>query len=36
MRNVLITNLYLQKYTGSELHVIDIANEFKKKGTRLL
>lgn len=32
MRNVLITNLYLQKYTGSELHVIDIANEFKKKG----
>lgn len=30
MKTVLITNLYLQKYTGSELHVIDIANEFKK------
>lgn len=32
MKTVLITNLYLQKYTGSELHAIDMANEFKKHG----
>lgn len=31
-KRVLMTNLYLQKYTGSELHTIEIARQFKKKG----
>lgn len=35
MKTVLITNLYLQKYTGSELHVVDMANEFKKHGYKV-
>lgn len=27
-----MTNLYFQKYTGSELHTLEIANEFNKMG----
>lgn len=32
MKKVLITNLYFQKYTGSELHTLEIAKEFEKLG----
>lgn len=32
MKTVLITNLYFQKYTGSELHTLEIATEFAKRG----
>lgn len=31
-KRVLMTNLYLQKYTGSELHTLEIARQFKKHG----
>lgn len=31
-KKVLMTNLYLQKYTGSELHTLEIARQFKKHG----
>ena len=29
-KKVLMTNLYLQKYTGSELHTLELARQFKK------
>ncbi len=32
MKNVLITNLYFAKYTGSELHALEIAKQFEKRG----
>lgn len=32
MKTVLITNLYFAKYTGSELHALEIAQLFKKWG----
>lgn len=32
MKNVLITNLFFEKYTGSELHVLEIARLFEEKG----
>lgn len=32
MKTVLITNLYFAKYTGSELHILEIAKQFEKKG----
>lgn len=32
MKKVLLTNLYFQKYTGSELHTLEIAKEFEKFG----
>ena len=28
----MITNLFVQKYTGSELHTLSIAKQFLKKG----
>ena len=31
-KKVLITNLYFQKFTGSELHVLEFAHLFKEKG----
>lgn len=31
-KRVLITNLFVQKYTGSELHTLSIAKQFLKKG----
>lgn len=31
-KKVLMTNLYLQKYTGSELHTLELARQFKKNG----
>lgn len=31
-KRVLITNLFVQKYTGSELHVLSIAKQFVKRG----
>ena len=31
-RRVLITNLFVQKYTGSELHTLSIAKQFLKNG----
>lgn len=31
-KKVLMTNLYLQKYTGSELHTVELARQFKKHG----
>lgn len=31
MKTVQITNLYFQKYTGSELHTLEIAAEFTKR-----
>lgn len=32
MKNVLLTNLFIQKYTGSELHTIEIAEQFNNAG----
>lgn len=32
MKRVLMTNLYFEKYTGSELHTLEIAKLFVKKG----
>lgn len=32
MKRVLMTNLYLSKYTGSELHVLELARQFEKRG----
>lgn len=32
MKTVLITNLYFQKYTGSELHTLEIAKRFSQLG----
>lgn len=32
MKKVLMTNLYFTKYTGSELHILEMARLFKKKG----
>lgn len=32
MKRVLMTNLYFAKYTGSELHTLEIAKLFEKKG----
>lgn len=32
MKNVLLTNLFVERYTGSELHIIEIAKLFKEKG----
>ena len=32
MKTALITNLYFSKYTGSELHVLEIAELLKKRG----
>lgn len=32
MKTVLITNLYFQKYTGSELHTVEIARRFSQLG----
>ena len=32
MKSVLITNLYFAKYTGSELHTLEIGRLFQKKG----
>lgn len=31
-KKVLMTNLYLQKYIGSELHTLELARQFKKNG----
>lgn len=35
MKNVLITNLYLERYTGSEFHVLEIGHFFESKGYRV-
>lgn len=32
MKRVLLTNLYFARYTGSELHVLEVARLFEKKG----
>lgn len=32
MKRVLMTNLYFSKYTGSELHILEMARLFEKKG----
>lgn len=32
MKKVLITNLYIQSYTGSELHTLEIAKGFQSRG----
>lgn len=32
MKNVLITNYFFEKYTGSELHVLEVARFFTSKG----
>lgn len=32
MKRVLLTNLFFEKYTGSELHILEMAKQFKKKG----
>lgn len=35
-KRVLITNLFAQKYTGSELHTLSIAKQFLKKGYEVI
>ena len=32
MKQVLITNFFFERYTGSELHVLEMARLFKNKG----
>ena len=36
MGTVLITNLYFQKYTGSELHTLEIAKRFSQLGYEVI
>lgn len=33
MKRVLITNLYFVRYTGSELHVLEVTKLFEKRGS---
>lgn len=35
-KRVLITNLFVQKYTGSELHTLSVAKQFLKKGYEVI
>ena len=32
MKKVLMTNLYFEKYSGSELHISEMARLFERKG----
>ena len=32
MKKVLLTNLYIEKYSGSEIDTVTVANYFKKLG----